>query len=92
MYKALITYLVAINLLGIIVTVADKKKAIKGKYRIPELDLWIIALLGGSLGTYITMKIVRHKTKHKNFMIGIPIIIIIQLVTSIFAYIFLGWN
>ena len=92
MYKALITYLVAINLLGIIVTVADKKKAIKGKYRIPELDLWIIALLGGSLGTYIAMKIVRHKTKHKNFMIGIPIIIIIQLVTSILAYIFLGWN
>ena len=77
MYKALITYLVAINLLGIIVTVADKKKAIKGKYRIPELDLWIIVLLGGSLGTYIAMKIVRHKTKHKNFMIGIPIIIII---------------
>ena len=92
MYKELITYLVAINLLGIIVTVADKKKAIKGKYRIPELDLWIIALLGGSLGTYIAMKIVRHKTKHKNFMIGIPIIIIIQLVTSILAYIFLGWN
>ena len=92
MYKALITYLVAINLLGIIVTVADKKKAIKGKYRIPELDLWIIALLVGSLGTYIAMKIVRHKTKHKNFMIGIPIIIIIQLVTSILAYIFLGWN
>lgn len=92
MYKALITYLVAINLLGIIVTVADKKKAIKGKYRIPELDLWLIALLGGSLGTYIAMKIVRHKTKHKNFMIGIPIIIIIQLVTSILAYIFLGWN
>lgn len=92
MYKALITYLVAINLLGIIVTVADKKKAIKDKYRIPELDLWLIALLGGSLGTYIAMKIVRHKTKHKNFMIGIPIIIIIQLVTSIFAYIFLGWN
>lgn len=92
MYKALITYLVAINLLGIIVIVADKKKAIKGKYRIPELDLWIIALLGGSLGTYIAMKIVRHKTKHKNFMIGIPIIIIIQLVTSILAYIFLGWN
>ena len=92
MYKALITYLVAINLLGIIVTVADKKKAIKGKYRIPELDLWLIALLGGSLGTYIAMKIVRHKTKHKNFMIGIPIIIIIQLVISILAYIFLGWN
>lgn len=92
MYKALITYLVAINLLGIIVTVADKKKAIKGKYRIPELDLWIIALLGGSLGTYIAMKIVRHKTKHKNFMIGIPIIVIIQLVTSILTYIFLGWN
>ncbi|MDD6603464.1 MAG: DUF1294 domain-containing protein [Eubacteriales bacterium] len=92
MYKVLITYLVAINLLGIIVTVADKKKAIKGKHRIPELDLWIIALLGGSLGTYIAMKIVRHKTKHKNFMIGIPIIIIIQLVTSILAYIFLGWN
>ena len=92
MYKELITYLVAINLLGIIVIVADKKKAIKGKYRIPELDLWLIALLGGSLGTYIAMKIVRHKTKHKNFMIGIPIIIIIQLVTSILAYIFLGWN
>ncbi|MGN0531664.1 MAG: DUF1294 domain-containing protein [Eubacterium sp.] len=92
MYKAVIIYLAAINLLGIIVTIADKRKAVKGKYRIPELDLWLIAMLGGSVGTYITMKTIRHKTKHKKFMIGIPLVIIVQVITSIFAYRFLGWN
>lgn len=77
-YKIIIIYLITINIIGIVVNIADKQKAKHGKWRIPEATLWTIALLGGSLGSYITMKTIRHKTKHKSFMIGFPVIIIFQ--------------
>lgn len=77
-YKIIIIYLIAINLIGIIINIADKQKAKHGKWRIPEATLWTIALLGGSVGSYATMKTIRHKTKHKSFMIGFPLIISFQ--------------
>lgn len=77
-YKIIIIYLIAINIIGIIVNIADKQKAKHGKWRIPEATLWAIALLGGSVGSYATMKTIRHKTKHKSFMIGFPLIIVFQ--------------
>lgn len=77
-YKIIIIYLIAINIIGIIVNIWDKQKAKHGKWRIPEATLWAIALLGGSVGSYATMKTIRHKTKHKSFMIGFPLIIVFQ--------------
>lgn len=77
-YKIIIIYLIAINIIGIVLNIADKQKAKHGKWRIPEATLWTIALLGGSLGSYVTMKTIRHKTKHKSFMIGFPLIIDFQ--------------
>lgn len=77
-YKIIIIYLIAINIIGIIVNIADKQKAKRGKWRVPEATLWAIALLGGSVGSYATMKTIRHKTKHKSFMIGFPLIIVFQ--------------
>lgn len=77
-YKIIIIYLIAINIIGIIVNIADKQKAKHGKWRIPEATLWTIALLGGSVRSYATMKAIRHKTKHKSFMIGFPLIISFQ--------------
>ena len=50
-----------------------------GGWRIPEQTLFILVLLGGGIGMYFAMKVIRHKTRHKRFMIGIPLIIIFQI-------------
>ena len=62
-----------------IVTAVDKAAAIKQKRRIRERTLFIWSLLGGSVAMLLTMIAIRHKTKHKRFMIGIPLIIIAQI-------------
>lgn len=74
-----IAYFIAINVLGIIINCADKFKAKHGKWRIKEQTLWIVGLLGGAPFSYITMKTIRHKTKHKSFMIFMPILSVIQI-------------
>ncbi|MFQ7777879.1 MAG: DUF1294 domain-containing protein [Ruminococcus sp.] len=73
-----------------IVTISDKVKAIKRKWRIPESTLLLLSALGGSVSMYITMLIIRHKTKHPKFMIGIPVIFALQciLVFLIWRYIY----
>ena len=68
-------YLALISLVAIIITVADKYAAKKGMWRIPEATLMLIGLLGGATAMFITMRTVRHKTKHKKFMIGLPLLI-----------------
>ncbi len=75
----LIVYFVLINFFAFIITVIDKNRAKKGKWRIRESTLFITAALGGSVTMLITMKKIRHKTKHKSFMIGIPTIIAAQI-------------
>jgi len=55
---------------------ADKKKAIKRQYRIPESVLLWSAFLGGAIGAYMGMKMFRHKTKHIKFTLGVPVAII----------------
>jgi len=62
----------------------DKKRAIKHRHRISERNLWMIALLGGATGMTIGMKLIRHKTKHKAFAIGFPILALIQIGFVIF--------
>ena len=63
----------------------DKRKAIKKKYRIPEKTLFGIAIIGGSLGSYIGMRIFRHKTRHWYFAYGIPLIYAIQIIVLYFV-------
>ena len=73
-------YLLIINFYAVILTVSDKRLAKKdGARRVPEKSLFLAAALGGSLGMYLTMKKIRHKTKHKRFMIGIPLIMAVQI-------------
>ena len=60
-------------------TISDKSRAKKHKRRIPEKTLFITAALGGAAAMYMTMQAVRHKTKHKRFMIGLPLIISAQI-------------
>ena len=72
-------YLLAVSVIAMIVTMVDKARAIKKKSRIRERTLFIWSILGGSVAMYLTMLGIRHKTKHKRFMIGIPFIIILQI-------------
>lgn len=71
-------WLGCINLLAIVLTVSDKVRAKKGKWRIPENLLLFVGLLGGAAGEYITMRIIHHKTRHKQFMITLPVFILLQ--------------
>jgi len=59
--------------------VIDKHKAKKGAYRISEKFIFILCLIGGSLGVYIGMYLVRHKTKHIKFTVGVPVLFIINI-------------
>lgn len=74
-----IIYYLIINLIGLAIMGIDKRKAIKGAYRIPEATLFCVALLGGSLGTTLGMNLFRHKTKHWYFVVGMPLICFAQL-------------
>ena len=73
-------YLIVISLISIIVCIYDKKISRKNKVelRVPEKNLLLLSAFGGGIAMYITMLLIRHKTKHKKFMIGIPAIIIAQ--------------
>ena len=78
-------YLLVINFYAVVITVSDKKLAKSGARRVPEKKLFITAALGGSLGMYIAMRKIRHKTLHKRFMIGIPLIMAAQCGLIIFV-------
>ena len=80
-------YSAVISLVAVAVTCHDKSAAKKQKRRTPEKVLFLIALLGGALAMYITMKLIRHKTLHKRFMIGLPLIFIVQAGLIIYYYI-----
>ena len=79
-------YLIIINLIAIIVTVSDKHRAKKKHWRIPEATLLLVSALGGSPAMLITMHIIRHKTQHKKFMVGIPVIIVLQVIAVYFVF------
>lgn len=78
-------YLIIISVVTSAVTLADKLKAKKGSFRVPEKTLFALAILGGSAAEYITMRLIRHKTLHKRFMIGLPLIMLFQLIISAVA-------
>ena len=80
----LLTYLVLINLFTFIVYGIDKWKASRGAWRIPEATLLGLAAIGGSIGAWLGMRTWHHKTQHKKFLIGVPAIIIIQVLLIVF--------
>ena len=79
MLPVLLFYLLLINALGLVIMLADKRSAQKKLWRIPESTLFTVALLGGSLGCLLGMHLFRHKTRKPKFYIGIPAILVIQL-------------
>lgn len=78
-YYIYVGYFLIINLIAFIIMGIDKKKAKKRQWRIPEKTLFLNAIIGGSIGMIIGMKFFHHKTKHLSFQLGIPIILVIQL-------------
>ena len=78
-------YFMIINLVGFVMMCVDKQLAIHHKNRVPEKVLFLIAIIGGSFGSILGMYAFRHKTKHVSFVIGMPVIIIIQLVLVYFV-------
>ena len=66
--------------IAFIIIYIDKQKAIKHKWRIKESTLFLISIIGGSLGTLLGMYTFRHKTKHIKFTLGIPFILILQII------------
>ena len=79
-------YLICMNLFGFLLMGQDKHRARYRKWRIPEKTLFLVALLGGSIGSILGMQAFRHKTKHLTFVIGMPCILIAQIL----LYLFLG--
>ena len=79
LHSCLAYYLLAINVVAFIMYGIDKYKAKKAKWRIPEATLLLLAVLGGSIGAWMGMKVWHHKTKHKKFKYGIPAILLIQI-------------
>lgn len=77
--KILIIYLIVANVVTFFMYGVDKWKAKRSKWRIREAALLLLAALGGSIGALLGMKVWRHKTMHKKFKYGIPLIIILQV-------------
>ena len=86
MHQYSMYYLLAINALSFILFGLDKYKAKKGKWRISEATLLMIAVIGGSIGAWAGMRLWHHKTMHKKFKYGIPIIIIMQVSLVVYLH------
>lgn len=85
-WTVLLVWLAVINLLTFIVYGADKRRARKGKWRVPEKTLFLLPLLGGSIGALLGMRVFHHKTKHWYFVWGIPAILLVQIALAVWIY------
>ena len=79
-------YLLAVNITSFLLYGIDKYKAKKGRWRISEATLLLMAVIGGSIGAWGGMRIWHHKTMHKKFKYGIPIIIIMQVALAVYLH------
>lgn len=79
----MLIYLLIINAAGFVLMLADKIKAKKHLWRIPEATLFLVAILGGSIGSLLGMYAFRHKTKHLSFTLGMPLILAVQVIACV---------
>ena len=87
--ELLYIYCILINILSFICFYVDKRRARRKEFRISESFLFIIAFLGGALGSILGMKIFKHKTKRRNFIFGIPLILLLNIVAFVYLTQFL---
>lgn len=86
MRDIIIYYLLGINVIAFIVYGIDKLKAKKGRWRIPESTLLLLAIIGGGIGAWLGIKVWHHKTMHKKFRYGVPLIIIAEIALSFYLF------
>ncbi len=83
-FKILMGYLIAISVISVVVCIYDKFAAKHNpRHRTPEATLLLLSALGGSVAMFVTMQLIRHKTKHAKFMIGIPVIFVLQVALAV---------
>ena len=82
-FQNLTIYLIVINIIGFLTMYIDKKKAQKGAWRIPEKTIFIITAIGGGIGTIAGMYKFRHKTQKTRFTVGLPILLIMDILAVI---------
>ncbi|MFV0528855.1 MAG: DUF1294 domain-containing protein [Lachnospiraceae bacterium] len=75
-------YLLLINLVSVALTLYDKRAAQRHRWRVRERTLLLIAAIGGAPAMLVTMQLVRHKTQHLKFMVGLPVILIVQIILA----------
>ena len=85
-YTIIITYVITINLIAFFLMGLDKWKARKRAWRIPEVTLFLFAIFGGSIGSILGMFLFHHKTRHWYFVIGMPVIPILQLAAAVLIH------
>lgn len=92
-FDIIILYAVVVNVVSFIVMGVDKRRAIKRAWRIPESTLFVLAIIGGSIGSIIGMHLFHHKTRHWYFLYGMPVILALQIIL-ILALVFapIEWN
>ncbi len=76
-------YLAEINAAALLLCAVDKRQAKKGDWRVPESVLLLAAALGGSAGLLLGMVLLRHKTRHKSFTLGVPLLLLAQCVAAL---------
>lgn len=80
----LIWYLLVVNVLTFVVYGIDKWKARRGRWRVPEATLLVLAAAGGSVGAWVAMQLFRHKTQKKKFRYGVPVLFVLQLAAVVY--------
>ncbi len=89
LHYVILGYLALISIISIIVTIADKSAAKAKRRRVPEKTLLLLGLFGGAAAMFITMVIIRHKTKHAKFMIPLPLFAVVHIVAIVLAFMYL---
>ena len=73
-----VLWLVAVNIVAVLITMWDKNRARRREFRVSESSLWLLAAVGGAAAMWVTMYVIRHKTLHRRFMIGLPLLAVVQ--------------
>lgn len=89
-HTSVILYFIGVNLVSFVLMLVDKRKAVKQQYRIPERTLWALAVLGGALGIYLGMQKFRHKTKHTSFVVGMPLLLLVNIASLVYIFFFMS--
>lgn len=86
LFWGILGYLALISLISAVVTIADKVRSkVSGARRVPENTLMLLGALGGAAAMLLTMLMIRHKTRHIKFMLGLPIILVFQITAVLYA-------